>query len=183
MPVGDDNPCVHHCANGGVCHLDEYLVPKCTCIGEWQGEFCELPPHCVGECSVCRMGGSINECLCDNKRIVPCLGESADALSDEQNPESASLISVLAIILGVSTLILGLFGGALYLLKWVEKQQEYETETNLSSHYRKHRIAQPFSHARLTDNVEIMLTNPMYRGDADEAPPFAHEDDKVEVKP
>lgn len=24
-----------------------------------------------------------------------------------------------------------------------------------------------------------MLTNPMYRGDADEAPPFAHEDDKV----
>lgn len=116
LPVGDDNPCVHHCANGGVCHLDEYLVPKCSCIGEWQGELCDLPPHCVGECSVCRMGSSINECLCDNKRIVPCLGESADALSGEQT-ESSSLLSVLAIILGVSMVALTLFGSAFYLLK------------------------------------------------------------------
>lgn len=42
---------------------------------------------------------------------------------------------------------------------------------------RKRRIGQPFSHARLTDNVEI--TNPMYLGDGDEAPSFVHEQDKV----
>lgn len=47
--------------------------------------------------------------------------------------------------------------------------------------FRKHRITQPFSHARLTENVEIMLTNPMYRGDADETPAFVHEDDKVNL--
>lgn len=41
---------------------------------------------------------------------------------------------------------------------------------------RKRRI-QPFSHARLNDCVE--MTNPMYLGEADEAPSFVHEDDKV----
>ncbi|XP_023030772.1 low-density lipoprotein receptor-related protein 1 [Drosophila willistoni] len=163
MPVGDDNPCVRYCANGGVCHLDEYSLPHCSCIGEWQGNACELPPHCVSECGVCRTGSSINECLCDGAggRVVPCLADSADALSGEQeeHSQSANLLSVLAVILAIVLLVLALFGGAVYFLK-------------------KHRIAQPFSHARLTDNVEIMLTNPMYRGDADEAPPFANEDDK-----
>lgn len=43
--------------------------------------------------------------------------------------------------------------------------------------FRKRRIGQPFSHARLTDNVEI--TNPMYLGEADEVPSFIHEEDKV----
>lgn len=39
-------------------------------------------------------------------------------------------------------------------------------------------MGQPFSHARLTENVEI--TNPMYCGDADEPPAFIHENnDKV----
>lgn len=38
-------------------------------------------------------------------------------------------------------------------------------------------MAQPFSHARLTDNVEI--TNPMYLADIDDPPAFVHEDDKV----
>ncbi|XP_001985922.2 low-density lipoprotein receptor-related protein 1 isoform X2 [Drosophila grimshawi] len=160
LPVGDNNPCVRYCANGGVCHLNVYSLPHCTCIGEWQGDYCELPPHCVGECSVCRTGSSINECLCDNKRVVPCLAESAVALNGEQDQmDSASWVSVLAVVLAIATLLVALFGGAVYLLK-------------------KHRIAQPFTHARLTDNVEIMLTNPMYRGDVDEAPPFAHEDDK-----
>jgi len=116
LPVGADNPCVNHCANGGVCHLNEYVMPRCSCIGEWQGEYCELPPHCVGECSVCRTGSSINECLCDNKRIVPCLGESADALSGGEQ-ESGSLLSVMAIILAITTLLLALVGGAVYLLK------------------------------------------------------------------
>lgn len=41
-------------------------------------------------------------------------------------------------------------------------------------------MGQPFSHARLTENVEI--TNPMYCGDADEPPAFIHENnDKVSL--
>ncbi|XP_034653858.1 prolow-density lipoprotein receptor-related protein 1 isoform X1 [Drosophila subobscura] len=161
-PVGYDNPCIRYCANGGVCHLDEYIRPHCSCIGEWQGNACELPPHCVGgECSVCRPGSSINECLCGPQKVVPCLTDSAEgALKGEQEPtESGSVFSILAVVLSVTPLVVALFAGAIYFLK-------------------KHRIAQPFSHARLTDNVEIMLTNAMYRGDADEAPTFSTEDDK-----
>lgn len=45
--------------------------------------------------------------------------------------------------------------------------------------FRKRRIAQPFSHARLNDNVEI--TNPMYLGDVDDQPAFVHDDEKVNV--
>ncbi|XP_043066692.1 low-density lipoprotein receptor-related protein 1 isoform X1 [Drosophila bipectinata] len=162
LPVGDDNPCARFCANGGVCHLDEYSRPHCSCIGDWQGNACHLPPYCVGgECNVCRPGSSINECLCENTKVVPCLMDSVDALKGEdQSTESGGVLSVMALILAVIMLVLALFAGAVYFLK-------------------KHRIAQPFSHARLTDNVEIMLTNAMYRGDADEAPTFASEDDKV----
>lgn len=46
--------------------------------------------------------------------------------------------------------------------------------------FRKRRNGQPFSHARLTENVEI--TNPMYLGDVEEVPSFVHEDDKVSGK-
>ncbi|XP_030387623.1 low-density lipoprotein receptor-related protein 1 [Scaptodrosophila lebanonensis] len=162
LPVGEDNPCVRYCTNGGVCHLNEFGQPHCSCIGEWEGSQCNKPPRCVSECGVCRTGSSINECLCDNGAVEPCLADSADTLSGEhqqQQEPSANLLSVLAVTLAVAFLVLALFGAAVYFLK-------------------KHRIAQPFSHARLTDNVEIMLTNPMYRGDADEAPPFVHEDDK-----
>lgn len=42
---------------------------------------------------------------------------------------------------------------------------------------RKRRLGQPFSHARLTENVEI--TNPMYLGDVDDPPAFVHEEDKA----
>lgn len=45
--------------------------------------------------------------------------------------------------------------------------------------FRKRRIGQPFSHARLNDCVE--MTNPMYLGEADEVPAFVHEDDKVNL--
>ncbi|XP_002138212.3 prolow-density lipoprotein receptor-related protein 1 isoform X1 [Drosophila pseudoobscura] len=162
MPVLEDNPCIRYCANGGVCHLDEYVRPHCSCIGEWQGNACELPPHCVGgECNVCRPGSSINECLCGAQKVVPCLTDSAEgALKGDQEPtQSGSVLSMLAVILSVTLLVVALFAGAIYFLK-------------------KHRIAQPFSHARLTDNVEIMLTNAMYRGDADEPPTFSTEDDK-----
>ena len=40
---------------------------------------------------------------------------------------------------------------------------------------RKRRILQPFSHAHLTDNVEI--TNPMYLGDVDDQPAFVREEE------
>lgn len=51
---------------------------------------------------------------------------------------------------------------------------------NCISFFSKRRLGQPFSHARLTDNVEI--TNPMYLGEVDEAPAFVHEDDKVHIE-
>ncbi|XP_037949071.1 prolow-density lipoprotein receptor-related protein 1-like [Teleopsis dalmanni] len=156
--VTEDNPCIDYCDNGGVCLLDAYTVPHCTCIGEWEGSTCNIPPSCVGECGVCRIGSSINECSCLNGRIMPCVSDSADAISSEQT-RTSNVVSILAIIMAVAILVLGIFGGALYFLK-------------------KHRISQPFSHARLTDNVEIMLTNPMYRGDVDEAPSFTHDEDK-----
>lgn len=55
---------------------------------------------------------------------------------------------------------------------------EFFLNSNIIMHFfRKRRIGQPFSHARLTDNVEI--TNPMYLGEADEVPSFIHEEDKV----
>ncbi|XP_067627209.1 prolow-density lipoprotein receptor-related protein 1 isoform X1 [Eurosta solidaginis] len=161
-PVAEDNPCVGFCKNSGVCHLDAYTVPHCSCIGEWEGDACNMPPKCISSCGVCRTGSSINECLCSNGRITPCLAESADNLNIERQQgqeRAANVLSVLVVMLAIAILLLTLFGGAVYFLK-------------------KHRISQPFSHARLTDNVEIMLTNPMYRGDADETPAFVHEDDK-----
>ncbi|XP_046809386.1 low-density lipoprotein receptor-related protein 1 [Lucilia cuprina] len=157
-PVSDDNPCIHYCQNNGVCHLDAYAIPHCSCIGEWEGDACDVPPACVGECGVCQTGSSINECKCNDGRVTTCLADSANALRSETE-HSANIMSIIAIILAIAILVLALFGGGLYFLK-------------------KHRISQPFSHARLTENVEIMLTNPMYRGDADETPAFVHEDDK-----
>ncbi|XP_037895975.1 low-density lipoprotein receptor-related protein 1B isoform X2 [Glossina fuscipes] len=157
-PFADDNPCIRYCRNNGVCHLDAYTVPHCSCVGEWEGDACDKPPECISECGVCRTGSSINECICNDDRIVPCLADSADALSSERQ-HSANVLSILAAVLALAILLIALLGGGVYLIK-------------------KHRISQPFSHARLTDNVEIMLTNPMYRGDADDTPAFVHEDDK-----
>lgn len=119
LPVTDDNPCARYCANGGVCHLDEYRLPHCSCIGEWQGNACEMPPHCVGgECNVCRPGSSINECLCENNRVVPCLSDSADALKEEQEPtESGGVFSAVVLVLAVILLVFALFAGAVYFLK------------------------------------------------------------------
>lgn len=119
LPVGDDNPCARFCANGGVCHLDEYSRPHCSCIGDWQGNACHLPPYCVGgECNVCRPGSSINECLCENTKVVPCLMDSVDALKGEdQSTESGGVLSVMALILAVIMLVLALFAGAVYFLK------------------------------------------------------------------
>jgi len=78
-----------------------------------------MPPHCVGgECNVCRPGSSINECLCENNRVVPCLSDSADALKEEQEPtESGGVFSVVVLVLAVILLVFALFAGAVYFLK------------------------------------------------------------------
>lgn len=46
---------------------------------------------------------------------------------------------------------------------------------------RKRRNGLPFSHARLTDNMEI--TNPIYQGDVDDTPVFVPDEDKVSLSP
>ncbi|XP_055372745.1 prolow-density lipoprotein receptor-related protein 1 [Condylostylus longicornis] len=154
--VEADNPCIGYCYNGGICRLDNVDLPSCICIGDWNGEQCNKPPQCLNDCGICRLGSSINECLCSNGRVSNCVSDSNEILTEER-VDSAKTLTILAVALAVIILILAFFGGAIVFL-------------------RKRRISQPFSHARLTDNVEI--TNPMYLGDADEVPSFVHDEDK-----
>lgn len=60
------------------------------------------------------------------------------------------------------------------------KKIQYLMKTNCD-YYRKRRICQPFSHARLNECVE--MTNPMYSGDLDDTPAFIQTDEtKVSCK-
>ncbi|XP_055918086.1 low-density lipoprotein receptor-related protein 1 isoform X3 [Eupeodes corollae] len=155
-PIRYDNPCLGYCQNNGICKLEAYTVPYCSCIGEWEGIRCDKPPKCVNYCGVCTKGSFINECLCADDTIAACLSNSPDALGATKD-ESTRILTILSVLLSTMILLIALFVGAIFFLK-------------------KRKISQPFSHARLTDNVEI--TNPMYRGDIDEAPAYVNEDDK-----
>lgn len=77
-------------------------------------------------------------------------------MSDEKL-ETGRVLTVLAIIIGILSLLVSLVGGAIYFVR--------------------KRRGSSFAHARLNDNVEI--TNPMYLNDVDDAPAFVHEPDKV----
>lgn len=163
MYVGYNNPCINYCKNSGICQLDVYsvwnvtYVPSCVCVGEWTGTQCERPPNCIEECGTCVAGSSINECICEDGSLSICLKEIAVA-ELEGRDRAGFTLKILAIVLFVILLAVAGFGGALYGLK-------------------KRRGGLPFSHARLTENVEI--TNPMYLGDVEEVPSFVHEDDKA----
>lgn len=61
--VGEGNPCIDFCENGGICQMDSEQYPMCVCAGEWTGSKCETPPSCQGFCGNCIHGSSINECL------------------------------------------------------------------------------------------------------------------------
>lgn len=76
----------------------------------------------------------------------------------EEKLETGRVLTILAIIIGILSLLVSIIGGAFYFA-------------------RKHRRGSSFAHARLNDNVEI--TNPMYLNDVDDAPAFVHEPDKV----
>lgn len=97
--------------------------------------------------------------MCDNGRISSCMStsERLDKHAAVASKGTPKFLFILVIILSILILSISLFGGAILFLK-------------------KRRMAQPFSHARLTDNVEI--TNPMYLADIDDPPAFVHEDDK-----
>lgn len=162
--IGYRNPCNYYCKNNGICQLDIQTSTNityetsCVCVGEWQGVQCERPPPCIEDCGTCEAGSSINECMCDDGRLSICLKEIALAELNREREQTGYTLSILAIVLFVILVAVAGFGGALYGLK-------------------KRRNGQPFSHARLTENVEI--TNPMYLGDVEEVPSFVHEDDKA----
>ncbi|KAL9703738.1 hypothetical protein quinque_007256 [Culex quinquefasciatus] len=161
--IGYHNPCNYYCKNNGICQLDIRTSSNityetsCVCVGEWQGDQCERPPPCIEDCGTCEAGSSINECMCEDGRLSICLKEIVLA-ELEGRDRTGYTLSILAIVLFVILIAVAGFGGALYGLK-------------------KRRNGQPFSHARLTENVEI--TNPMYLGDVEEVPSFVHEDDKA----
>ncbi|XP_055591150.1 low-density lipoprotein receptor-related protein 1 [Uranotaenia lowii] len=161
--VSYPNPCTNHCKNDGICQLQVIssanvtYVPSCVCVGEWTGDQCERPPNCVDDCGTCVADSFINECMCEDGTLSSCLKQIS--LSELESRDRAGYtLSVLAVVLFVILIGVAGFGGALYGLK-------------------KRRGGQPFSHARLTENVEI--TNPMYLGDTEEVPAFIHEDDKA----
>lgn len=159
--ISHNSPCIDYCENNGICQLDSLQYPKCICVGDWVGRKCNSPPPCFGGCGECKPGSSLNECICENGTTSPCLRESSDedAMKATAGGDGNNhLLTILCVIISVLIILISIFGGAIYYL-------------------RKRRIGQPFSHARLTDNVEI--TNPMYLGDADDTPAFAaHDDDK-----
>lgn len=155
--VGHNNPCVNYCENSGICHLYS-SQPACTCIGEWIGRKCDNPPNCIEECGVCLPDSSINECACSNGTIRACIYDLVSKGMSKEKLETGRVLTILAIIIGILSLIVSLGGGAFYFV-------------------RKHRRGSSFAHARLNDNVEI--TNPMYLNDVDDAPAFVHEPDKV----
>ncbi|XP_055528067.1 prolow-density lipoprotein receptor-related protein 1 [Wyeomyia smithii] len=161
--VSYNNPCINYCKNSGICQLDIYsisnvtYVPSCVCVGEWNGDQCERPPNCIEECGTCVAGSSINECMCEDGTLSICLKQISIA-ELESRDQAGYTLSILAIVLFIILLAVAGIGGVFYGL-------------------RKRRGGQPFSHARLTENVEI--TNPMYLGDVEEVPSFVHEDDKA----
>lgn len=53
---------------------------------------------------------------CNDDRIVPCLADSADALSSERQ-HSANVLSILAAVLALAILLIALLGGGVYLIK------------------------------------------------------------------
>lgn len=97
---------------------------------------------------------------CPDGTISVCYSdEMLTAREESDETQSGRILTLLAISIGVMSLLISLFGGGIYFL-------------------RKRRNLESFSHARLNDNVEI--TNPMYLGDLDDAPGFnAMEQDKV----
>ncbi|XP_055692338.1 low-density lipoprotein receptor-related protein 1 [Lutzomyia longipalpis] len=149
-----DVQCDNYCGNNGLCQIDAQNQRYCLCVGDWTGEKCMTPPDCRGECGECEPGNSINECRCSDGLIRPCR-ESFTLSGIEKSPSGT--VTALVTILGVIFVLLGIFLVAMVVL-------------------RRRRIGQPFSHARLTENVEI--TNPMYLGDADDGPVFVQEEDK-----
>lgn len=151
--------CHNYCENSAKCEVGLNTDnPICECVGEWTGDLCNIPPDCLRECGVCRPGSSINECRCQDGTIESCskdLEGRNNALSEETEKASAVLVTLIVIMV---LLILGISAVGTFILLM-----------------RKRRIGQPFSHARLAENVEI--TNPMYLGDADDGPVFVQDHD------
>lgn len=115
-----------------------------------------MPPDCYVECGLCLQDSNINECQCEDGRIVACKDfDQAIALNDKE--ETASQVLVTLIIFMVILLVV-ISAVATYMM-W----------------FRRRRL--PFHHARLGENVEI--TNPMYTGDVDDGPVFISDHDKV----
>lgn len=55
--------CTIKCQNNGYCK-ELNGRESCTCVSEWSGRFCELPPRCLDdECGKCAESSSINECM------------------------------------------------------------------------------------------------------------------------
>lgn len=130
--------------------------PQCSCAGEWTGVRCDIPPNCQDECGVCAPESNINECHCEDGRIMACKdNDQLVALNDKEETASQVLVTLIVIMV---VLLIGISAVATYML-W----------------FRRRRL--PFHHARLGENVEI--TNPMYTGDVDDGPVFISDHDKV----
>lgn len=118
-PVRVANPCINFCKNGGICKLTDNAMPLCYCLGEWQGRKCDEPPHCIETCGACKLGSSINECLCDDGKTVACIYDSPDGLTGER--KSTKVMTIIAVLIGLVMLGVFAFSGAVYILRFVVK--------------------------------------------------------------
>lgn len=116
-PVLFQNPCIQYCNNGGICKLTDNAMPLCHCLGEWQGRKCEEPPRCIETCGACKLGSLINECLCDDGKVVACIYDSPDGYTAER--QHAKVMTVISVLIGLGMLGVFAFSGAVYFLRFV----------------------------------------------------------------
>ncbi|CRL03072.1 CLUMA_CG016407, isoform A [Clunio marinus] len=142
--------CNLQCQNNGYCQRDKDDNEICVCVGEWSGVACEFPPKCLDdECGKCRETSSINECVCKNSLIQPCLISDIYSHSDPSviasqmnvnNHETLSaVVMLLFAFIVMSTLAIA---AVLYVRRWQRRTRF-------------------FAHARLNENVEE-ITNPIF---------------------
>lgn len=131
--------------------------------------------------------GAISPCIRDGVSSTQPPPLQAIAAEEATRARTGRVLSTVCVVLVVLIAMISFVGGAIYFLRYVERERQ--RASNYFNNYLFHlyiplhlssrrRIGQPFSHARLTDNVEI--TNPMYLGDADDAAAaFSHDDDGI----